>query len=280
MTEIRILSDLHLEMSDFSVPQLPGDSDTVLILAGDIAPFKLERLLKHFLKKASAQFKAVVYVPGNHEYYMGTFPTDFHRFAGKYKDTNIHILDRGKVEIDGVVFLGATLWTDLNNNDPALVEQITSYMADYREISVPREGDEYFGPQPRLSPQDTLREHAHSRQWLQTQLSEIEEANALLIGNPKKTVVVMHHAPSHQSIAPIYQGNPFNGAFCSSLDALFFKHCPDLIVHGHTHSSFDYELAGRDGKSARVVANPRGYSRYANHSPENPDFSSLFGVWV
>ena len=44
-------------------------------------------------------------------------------------------------------------------------------------------------------------------------------------------------------------------AFASNLDALIEERRPALWVHGHTHTSFDYEFAG----GTRVICNPKGY---------------------
>jgi Icc-related predicted phosphoesterase len=69
-------------------------------------------------------------------------------------------------------------------------------------------------------------------------------------------VVVTHHAPSPGSVAPAYAGHPLNPAFASDLDALVAAGRPDLWVHGHVHTSFDYRLG-----ATRVVCNPLGYPR-------------------
>src|SRR4030042_4434463 len=71
--EIQYLSDIHLESKSRIrtpnwwkteiVPNAP-----YLILAGDIAPARHPEL-PNFLSWCSDNFKAVVYIPGNHEYW-------------------------------------------------------------------------------------------------------------------------------------------------------------------------------------------------------------------
>jgi Icc-related predicted phosphoesterase len=78
-----------------------------------------------------------------------------------------------------------------------------------------------------------------------------------------KTVVVTHHAPHPISIAPRYARDALNPAFASDLTDVISQHQPDLWVHGHTHSSFDYVVPGT---KTRVVCNPMGYD------DENPSF--------
>ena len=99
-------------------------------------------------------------------------------------------------------------------------------------------------------PQDAAREHALSREWLAFRL----QAGALPVSTAAEaTVVVTHHGPSSQSVAPMYSGSPLNPCFSSELPPGFFA-VPALWIHGHTHASLDYRH-----HRTRVVANPRGY---------------------
>ena len=102
---ILVLSDLHLEFGAVEVPR--GTAD-VVVLAGDI------HVGRDGLAWAKEAFpdQPVVYVLGNHEYYGDVF----HRLALELKSlargSNVHVLERDAVDIDGVSFLGCTLWTD------------------------------------------------------------------------------------------------------------------------------------------------------------------------
>ena len=71
--KIQYMSDLHLEFSDNSRwlkhNELPVTGD-VLVLAGDIFYLKNKVApLANFWKWASANYRQVLIVPGNHEYY-------------------------------------------------------------------------------------------------------------------------------------------------------------------------------------------------------------------
>ena len=71
--KIQYMSDLHLEFSDNSRwlkhNELPVTGD-VLVLAGDIFYLKNEVApLANFWKWASENYRQVLIVPGNHEYY-------------------------------------------------------------------------------------------------------------------------------------------------------------------------------------------------------------------
>lgn len=128
-------------------------------------------------------------------------------------------------------------------------------MNDYQRIRVATAGYR------KLHPQDTARLHAAQRAWLQEKLDEPFTG---------RTVVVTHMAPSMRSVAPEYAADPVSAAFASNLDDLVAK--ANVWIHGHTHSSFNYEVQG-----CRVVANPLGYLM-RNGGAENEDFDPNFIV--
>ena len=79
-------------------------------------------------------------------------------------------------------------------------------------------------------------------------------------------MVVTHHGPHRGSLAPRFAADWVSTAYLSELPESFFE-VPVLWVHGHTHSSHDYQV-GR----CRVVCNPRGYQTAAMPLPENRAF--------
>jgi Icc-related predicted phosphoesterase len=101
--KLHILSDLHTEFADFGPPETDADA---VILAGDIG-VGLEGLrwaARHFPDRP------IVYVPGNHEFYGHDIA-----LTGSLKSEaprNISVLSDDRLVLDGVRFLGTTLWTD------------------------------------------------------------------------------------------------------------------------------------------------------------------------
>jgi hypothetical protein len=126
-------------------------------------------------------------------------------------------------------------------------------MVDYRLIATDRPGAE---PLERLTIDETTHHHRRDRAWLEAELNQV-------FAGP--TVVITHHLPSQRSIAPRYAGSLSNAGFVSELDSLMGAERVQLWIHGHTHSSFDYTVAG-----TRVVCNPRGYARGLGSDPEHP----------
>lgn len=269
--KLLILSDLHLEFGAFDVPVVECD---VVILAGDIAVPAVRAV--HWARR-SANFgvhRPVVYVPGNHEFYGDVLSSGLANLRQVSEGTNVHALDCGEVVLDGVRFLGCTLWTDFalridtEDGRRADVEQSAAesgeVMSDYRAIRVPEDRGPLAagGPKKRskrpLRPEDTMVLHKAHRAWLAGKLEEP-------FAGP--TVVITHHAPHRKSLAPEYATDWVSGAYVSELPEAFFE-VPELWIHGHTHTSFDYRVG-----DCRVVCNPRGYMLGSrNRVPENDDF--------
>lgn len=199
--------------------------------------------------------KPVIYLPGYHEYYKGHFETVDQRIRAAAVGTNVLILD-GELVIDNVRFLGGTLWTDFKLFSEAQAEfaklDAQARMNDYRLV---RTGPGYR----KLNPNDT-------QMIFHKTVAQLEKC--LKEPFPGKTVVVTHHAPSFQSIAPMHRQDSLTPAFASNLDYLLGEPI-SLWVHGHVHHSNDYEING-----TRIVSNPRGYQLKSDAFPENRDFKS------
>lgn len=229
--KLHVLSDLHTEFGEFDPPETNAD---VVVLAGDIG------VGADGISWAVRQYRdmPVIYVPGNHEYYHHDIGiTDQLKSAAP---ANIHVLDNDSCEIDGVRFLGATLWTDfrLYGEGEAWFSRQRAQRAidDFKAIR--NEGH-------RFTPDDSVRLHEVSRAWLVGELGK---------GFNGETVVVTHHLPATPSIASRYRNDPLNPAFASRLEDIIETYRPHLWIHGHTHVACDYEIY-----DTRVVCNPRGY---------------------
>ncbi len=239
--KIQIASDLHLEQLQHLHPGhrgvIPADAD-VLVLAGDIAnrcngpiPFDDWPV-------------PIIYVHGNHEFYGDEYHAVRSQLSGAPKGP-VNYLENEEIVLSGVRFLGCCLWTDyaLDANPAGAMELAKKFMYDHSRI---RFGDGLF------EPEHALALHRQSRAWLAQKLDEPFAG---------KTVVVTHHAPHRNSIHPDYAGHPANAGFVTDLEALMGKAA--LWIHGHTHSSFSYQVNG-----TRVVANPCGYPQ--NKSVQDP----------
>jgi len=240
--KLYILSDLHLEFSTFEPFKTDAD---VVVLAGDIAK-KSNGII--WAREAFPN-KEIIYVPGNHEFY-GTQRLDTLALMRIAADQcGVHLLDDEDVVINGVRFLGSTLWTDFKlfgeANKITAMSDGQNCLNDFRLI---HEGIMLF------SPALSIELHERSLAWLREKLDSPFDG---------KTVVVTHHLPSARSVVEKFKNSPISACFASELDYLFGK--MDLWVHGHTHDNLDYEVNG-----THVICNPRGYVTY--HCSENFDF--------
>ena len=237
--KIQIISDLHLEFGNMSVPMVDRD---LLIIAGDLD------IGKKPIKFINEQLKIspVIYILGNHEFYHQDYD-EIMDFWKKIKLKNFYFLENSAVELSGIRFLGAILWTDINQGNNNDIETAKVGLNDFRVI---RKENWKF------TPEDSIILHNQSIKWLRNELKK--EFNG-------KTVVITHHLPSYLSVHKKYEKSPINPCFYSDLDDLIKKFKPNLWIHGHTHDSFDYVL-----DHTRIVCNPRGYNNIEENQQFNP----------
>ena len=252
--KLNILSDLHLSLGTLKIPE--NDADAV-ILAGDIAR------PREAASWAMGFTKPVLYVLGNHEFYEGSIVGTVDELKQLCAGTNIHVLDNDEVIIEGVRFLGTTLWTDFTlfgegEKRAAAIQEARRFMRDFSKIRV---GE---APEALFTPADSAALFTIHAGWLDSKLAEPYAG---------PTVVITHHAPSRNSIHPKFADSLLNACFVSDAERLIDGGRARLWIHGHTHDSFDYFLNG-----TRVVCNPRGYAKDGVN--ENPLFDANFLVEI
>ena len=191
---------------------------------------------------------------GNHEFYGTEIDETTAQLAEECAGAGIHLLDPGMFRLQGIRFIGATLWTDLVLDGKA--DEIGAHMRVSREISDFRGAIQHQGRD--LSTGESVARHRADREFIEHELEEAERAG-------DRAVVITHHAPSPRSIRDWYEGDPFNPAFASDLDRVIERYQPWLWIHGHMHDPMDEQL-GR----TRLVANPAGYAYERTRLVANP----------
>jgi Icc-related predicted phosphoesterase len=252
--KISYVSDLHLE---FGYQTLPGGE--VLILAGDICEARSYIKCHHstkvdghvagthrysdFFNIECAKYEQVFYVMGNHEHYHGRFDKTYTELKSLLP-TNITLLENEIVEYRGVMFMGATLWTDCNKGDNLTVFHLRGSMNDYRVIQNYYKDKNLYN---KLIPEYTYGVHRRTKEWFKLMLSMHRE---------KPFVVISHHAPSFKSVPPRYLDDTLmNGGYASDLsEDILDNENIRYWIHGHMHDPIDYEIG-----TTRVVGNPKGY---------------------
>ena len=237
---LRPMSDLHLEFdrengdSYYIPPHLPTDSETVLVLAGDI---NTKGKAIRYANILSSRFKAVILVGGNHDYWGGNY-SKINAMWKEEANENVYPLNNTTCMIDDVIFTGGTLWTDYKNRDSFVLWNANNAMPDYRNIT---DGDKFRKFTP------TLALHDHMRC--------VQEISASLRVPARKHVVVTHMAPSYLCSMPPYSGGEREHYFCSNLDELVCQ--ADMWIFGHTHQNLD-KMVGQI--PTRLLSNQRGYA--------------------
>ena len=244
---VRPFSDFHAEfwqpnkipsVLEMVVPPLPTDKETIILVAGDIGLAHRQETWLNVVCILAKRFRAVIYVEGNHFFYHNDFLGRIHELKTNHSmPKNVHFLENESVDINGILFVGATLWTDFLGKDFFKMQSARKNMNDFVVIKKPDGA--------RLMPEETVDLFQESKRYIFETL-----ANA----GDRKTVVVTHHGVSPLSIHERFRGDSLNCAFMTDLSNEIIDHGPNLWVHGHTHNSFDYTL----GKT-RVVVNPYGY---------------------
>lgn len=250
--KIRYFSDIHLEFGKF---KYEDDDSDVVVIAGDLGVGKSGLAwIKNNMKN-----KPVIYVAGNHEFYTNKYYLQklYNELAIAAKGTNIHFLQNESVVIDGVNFIGATLWTDydLYGNQNLGMWNARQRINDYQLI--------HASATEIVWPDHLLDEHKKSVQSILT-----------LIDRTKNNVIVTHHSPTEKSLDSRYENSSLNVAYASNLEK-FIQLDPSIStwIHGHTHASADIQIG-----QCRVVCNPRGYVGHELNHKFDPKKSIIIKV--
>lgn len=266
--KLYVTSDLHLEFGDLD---LRNDDDVdVLILSGDICvahdigrPDSHSILegarsvrVRDFFQRCSDRFPHVVLIMGNHEHYHGDFSKSRDIIQSMLDSAgiqNIYLLDKQSKPIGDYLFIGGTLWTDFNREDPLTMHAANTMMNDFRGVKHSAKG--HRGGIWKFIPEDALQDHYAMRDYISTVIDNRRAQG----DRSDRVIVVGHHAPSRESTHPRYQNETvMNGCYSSSMED-FILDRPEIVLwtHGHTHEDFDYMIG-----TTRVVCNPRGYIGY------------------
>lgn len=261
MIKVRLYSDIHLDwyvakgVPFWYPPELPDDKDTILVLAGDlwIGTEFIKWAEFSWIEKVARRFKKVLIVLGNHDYWPQGNLTIMN--GGAKVNTMLQDMDINNVQcldmntyLEGeFLFVGATLWTDMNKYDPLTMHLMSRAMT--------YDGKCVFdnnGTQERFS----------SEKWVETFKKHRDYISHVVSQNKdKKIIIVTHHIPLLNLNDPIYVDSSDNGYYMSDLSDIILDN--DHIVswmYGHTHYPMDrmfpnYEEEG----GCRMINNSLGY---------------------
>jgi len=257
--KIHLISDVHAEQHPRLQLSAPANAD-LIVMAGDIHS---DADSIEWAENCYGENIPIVLVAGNHEFYYGDLTRTKDLIERATAGTNIHFLENKAVVIDGVRFIGCTLWTSFNEwADPDNINYLRNMINDHNYIKC-----ESFYADPELRAQAALIDPEYMKPesvrrgfitpvityLLHKQSVEFLEAE---LAKPfaGKTVVVTHHAPSYRSINS--NKEEYRDAYASNLEPLITKYAANIDVwfHGHLHVPADYSIAG-----VPIRSNPRDY---------------------
>lgn len=234
MLSIQIASDLHIDHKNNTVPDPLSyitPSADILLLSGDIGSlYKMEQLYG-FLKAVCNYFKIVLYVPGNHEWYIppNYEPLDWSVLENRleslgYKINNLHILYRKTVRFDKVCITGATLWSKPQSRIPPFIIKIHG-----------------------MNTGIYTRNHIQDLNYIKQMIKYCSKHNY-------KLVVATHHPPTKKVTRNNRKQDKFSSLYYTDLEYLLNKEKVHTWIYGHVHQNYDFYTE----KGCRVVGNQLG----------------------
>lgn len=261
---IRIISDIHADYNAHKKYKFNFESDYV-INCGDTAGNA-----KACIKWISNNMKRGLLVMGNHFGYSSAFPeldqkpspldisnnepllrhpknsksNQMLLLSKKYtRDEKLRFISNSKAELDNIIILGTTLYTDFALYGDEHIEesmyQAKHFINDFRLITVRGHRKYTRTPDgwkvkmvkreegiPRLyTPEDHAYYFNFSFNFLKEKVEEYKD---------KKIIIATHFAPSPYSLDPKYAGSPLNPFFASNLNEFIINN-PQIRLWAHGH---------------------------------------------
>jgi len=225
-----IASDYHIDINPWETVtyhlQNKEKSD-VLILAGDTCQDNYKKRQMFFERMIYPYYDMILEVPGNHSHYNGDF-NDVEYGCNKINNCH-YMLNNGIKEIDGINFIGSTLWSNI---PPSAEMDVGMGLNDYHVIK-------------NFTTKKSTSEYLKAKEFL---------THAMFMN--KNNVVITHHLPFMSLIEDKYKRSNLNNAYASNFQNQYEENIINAKywIHGHTHSSFEAEMYG-----CKFIRNPFGY---------------------
>ncbi|PMD49079.1 hypothetical protein L207DRAFT_414686 [Hyaloscypha variabilis F] len=250
---VQILSDLHLEAPKaYDVFNITPKAPYLALLGdiGNIVSHKGDCLA--FLTRQLHQFRAVLFIPGNHETYHSNWPETLEILLAFEKDVSSNaslgdfiLLDRAAYQLPdtNVLILGCSLFSSIAPENHMAVSH------GLNDFFVTNDWDV-----------DSHNE-AHKRDlaWLNSRVAELE-----IEQSDVRIMIFTHWSPSTdvRAVDPRHATSSISSAFSTDLseEKCFQSDKVKLWAFGHTHYNCDFIVKRKGGAGAlRLLANQRGY---------------------
>lgn len=233
-------------------PELPDDKETTLILAGDlwIGTKFIEWAGFSWIGKVAPKFKQVLIVLGNHDFWPQgtlTIKNGADKCNAMLQDHglhNVHVLDMSTYVDGDYLFVGATLWTDMNQAEPMAMYNMSNFMAYDGKIAF------------ETGPNGAYTKFTSDR-WVQTFYKHRDYIKHVVEQNrDKKVVVITHHLPLTTVSDPVYNGDKSNAYYMSDLSNIMLDN-PHIKLWFHGHSHYQHETMFNE---TLIINNAVGYT--------------------
>ena len=236
--KLQYASDLHLEFSANSSYLKLNPltvSGEVLLLAGDIGYLGDNNYEKHpFWTWASENYRQVIVVPGNHEFYK-LFDIDKLHNGWKYRiRPNVTCYYNAIIPLgNDTELIATTLWGHIALQDAFQTE---AGVSDFKRI---RTGTEL------LSWMRFNEEHERCFHFLS---ESVKRSQA------KHIIVATHHVPSFELMSGEFKESALNGAFTVELGDFIAGSPIEYWIYGHSHRNIDKVIG-----NTQCLSNQLGY---------------------
>lgn len=188
-----IRSDLHCSLAELADTLNAAPDHDVAVLAGDLAAGLVSQI--HALD--SVADRPVVLVAGNHEFYGRSWLAEIMSATIAAKRSRwVRFLEVDQAVIGGVRFVGGTMWTDFDLYGPdarsLAMAHAQAHNPDFSSIFC----ELSWAPGTRrllMTPDNARVRHLDMRSYIDDVMQQPFDG---------PTVIVSHHAPSLQSVAP------------------------------------------------------------------------------
>lgn len=243
---LQYCSDLHLEFNAnenylLQNPLVPKAE--ILILAGDILPFKLLDKPCRFLDWCAASFKTTYWIPGNHEYYhfdLADVKTPLHE---KIRE-NVILLNNQTITYKNVELIFSTLWSHIPPQFEYIVQQSVN---DFNLIK--QNGKS-------ITAKDFNALHKTDLEFLKTALAK--QTN-------KQRIIITHHVPTLMHYPEQYKSSNINSAFAVELFDTIESSNATHWIYGHHHCNIPPFKIG----NTIMLTNQLGYVQNNEHKNFN-----------
>lgn len=226
----QLVSDLHIEMKGgIHAPAsvYPTATTEMLVVAGDTYNMGAPEF-PEILKRISEPFRLTLFVPGNHDWYgMRADMATSNAYAARICNSvpNVLYLNKTSVTIGGVLFVGATMWTDIPKSKWA---DATSMLNDFKFINSTKHSVGL------MTPEEVVDMHADQRRWMSSTINRAKKSEGM-----RGAVVITHHAPDIR-LSVETESKPrvtFPFYFSTDLGSLVGDPFVKVWCYGHTHES-------------------------------------------